>query len=237
MGGLLLVGVKRGGTPFSPAGLMPSRSSAMDIVLAVNCPPHAPAPGQATPSSAWTSSGLDAAGGVRADDLEDVLDGDVAPVEAPGRDRAVVEDEAGDVEARQRHDGGGDGLVAAHQADEAVEQVAARGELDGVGDDLARDQRAAHPLGAHGDPVRHRDRVQLHARAARLADPCLDVHRQLALVEVARHRLDPGRRDADEGAGEVLVREADALEHRPGRRAVGAVGDGGAVSFAGSLGP
>jgi hypothetical protein len=30
----------------------------MDIVLAVNWPPQAPAPGQATLSSAWTSAAL-----------------------------------------------------------------------------------------------------------------------------------------------------------------------------------
>ena len=36
---------------------MPRMSSAIDIVLAVNWPPQAPAPGQATFSSAWTSSG------------------------------------------------------------------------------------------------------------------------------------------------------------------------------------
>ena len=47
----------RAGTPLSPAGLMPSRSRAMDMVLAVNWPPQAPAPGQATFSRAWTSSG------------------------------------------------------------------------------------------------------------------------------------------------------------------------------------
>ena len=46
------------GTPFRPAGLMPRMSSAIDMVLAVNWPPQAPAPGQATLSSAWTSSAL-----------------------------------------------------------------------------------------------------------------------------------------------------------------------------------
>ncbi len=46
------------GTPFRPAGLMPRMSSAIDIVLAVNWPPQAPAPGQATLSRAWTSSAL-----------------------------------------------------------------------------------------------------------------------------------------------------------------------------------
>ena len=46
------------GMPFSPAGLIPRKSSAVDIVFAVNWPPHAPAPGQATPSSSWSSPAL-----------------------------------------------------------------------------------------------------------------------------------------------------------------------------------
>src|SRR5262249_61844325 len=41
--------------------------------------------------------------------------------------------------------------------------------------------------------------------------------------QVARHRLDPHRRDADQGARKVVVGEADALEHRPRRRTVDAV--------------
>ena len=58
--------------------------------------------------------------------------------------------------------------------------------------------------------------------AARM--PVLDVPREHALVEVARHRLDPGRRDADERLREILVGEADRLQHRPRGRAVDAVG-------------
>src|ERR1700693_2869687 len=38
------------GTSFVPAGLMPRNSIAIDIVFAVNCPPQAPAPGQALSS-------------------------------------------------------------------------------------------------------------------------------------------------------------------------------------------
>ena len=75
--------------------------------------------------------------GVGADGLEDVLDCDVAPAETPRRDRAVVERETGKVEARERHDRGGNRLVAADEADEAVEEVPARHELDRVGDHLA----------------------------------------------------------------------------------------------------
>ena len=48
----------RAGTPFSPAGEMPRNSSAIDIVLAVNWPPHAPAPGTATLSISCRSSAL-----------------------------------------------------------------------------------------------------------------------------------------------------------------------------------
>ncbi len=42
--------------PFSPAGLMPRKSSAVAIVLAVNMPPQAPAPGQAADSTACSSA-------------------------------------------------------------------------------------------------------------------------------------------------------------------------------------
>ena len=117
------------------------------------------------------------AGRVGADHLEDVLDGHVAAPVAARRDRAVVEDEPGDVEARQRHRGRRDRLVAADQAHEPVEEVAARGQLDRVGDHLARHQRAAHALGAHRHAVGDRDRVQLHRRAARGAHAALHVLR------------------------------------------------------------
>ena len=44
--------------------------------------------------------------------------------------------------------------------------------------------------------------------AARFADARLHVDGEVALVEVARHRLDPVRRDADDGLCQVLVGEA-----------------------------
>ena len=54
--------------------------------------------------------------------------------------------------------------------------------------------------------------------AARM--PSLTCFGEHALVQVARHRLDPGRGDADERLRQVLVGEADRLEHRA-RRARG----------------
>src|SRR5204863_4884744 len=66
---------------------------------------------------------------VRADRLEDVLDRHVFVAEASGGDRAAVEDETREIEARECHHGGWNRLVAADEAYEAVEQMAARDEL------------------------------------------------------------------------------------------------------------
>ena len=72
---------------------------------------------------------VDLAGGVCAHAFEDLKDGDllggaVGLLERAGGDAAAVEHEAGDVEAGEGHDGGGHVLVAAGDADEAVEGVA-----------------------------------------------------------------------------------------------------------------
>jgi hypothetical protein len=174
--------------------------------------------------------------GVGADRLEDVLDRHVASAEAAGRDRAVVEDESRQVEPGEGHDRRWDRLVAADQADEPVEEVAARDELDRVGDHLAGDERGAHAFRPHRHAVGDRDGVELHRRPAGGAHAGLHALGELALVEVARHRLDPRRRDADERAREVVVREADALQHRPRGGTRRAVGERGAPPL-GGIGP
>src|SRR5207253_8236218 len=131
--------------------------------------------------------------------------------------------EPGDVHARERHDCAGDRLVAAADADERVKQMTARDELDRVRDNLARYERRLHAFGAHGDAVAHRDGAELDRRPPRLADAFLHPLRQLPVVEVARHDLDPRVRDADERPLEVLVLVPDGTHH--GARA----GAGGTV--------
>ncbi len=126
---------------------------------------------------------------------------------------------------------GGDGLVAADQDDERVEEVAAGDELDRVGHDLAAHQRGPHALRAHRDAVGDGDGVELERRAAGLADPLLDVRREIAQVIVAGADLDPGVGDADERAIEVVVRQADGAQHRARGRAAGAVGKSAAAPF------
>ena len=82
-------------------------------------------------------------------------------------------------------------------------------------------------------PSRDGDRVELDRRPARAADALLHVAGEQAMVEIARHRLDPRRRDADQRLREVLVGEARALEHRARRRAVDAVGQRRTVPLGG----
>ena len=77
-------------------GEMPRNSQAMAMVLAVNWPPQAPAPGQAAASTDFEAGVVDLAGGVRADGFEDILNGDVdllAVGHMAGRDGAAVEHE------------------------------------------------------------------------------------------------------------------------------------------------
>ena len=205
---------------------MPRASNAQAIVFAVNWAPQAPAPGLATSSSSVSSSSVIVPGVVGADRLEDVEDRHVAALVAAGRDRAAVEHHGGDVEAGERHHAARDRLVAGGERDDRVELVAARGQLDRVGDHLAADERALHARGPHRDPVRDRDRVELHRRAAGRADAGLDVLGEAAQVEVAGHRLDPGVGDADRRPLERVVVEPDALHVGARGGAIGAVEDG-----------
>ena len=187
----------------------------------------------------------DLAGPVGADRLVDADDGRVPLALVDARvDRAAVEHDARDVEPAERHRRAGHGLVAGDDAHDAVDHLAADDELDRVGDDLAADERGLHALGAHRHAVADGDGVELHRRAAGRPDALLDGDGQLALVEVAGHRLDPRRGDADDRLGEVLVGEADGLEHRPRagpvravrerrRMALGGVGGGGRVGHLG----
>jgi hypothetical protein len=169
------------------------------------------------------------AGGVGTHALEDLLDGDVAVLEAPRLDGARVNDHAGDAEPDVGHRRCGDGLVAADEGDYRVEHVAPADELYGVRDQLAAHQARLHALRAHGYAVGDGDGVELHRGAAGLPDPLLDLLGEVAVVEVAGHGFDPLVRNPDYGLVQVLVREAHALEVGAGRRPVAAVEDGAAL--------
>ncbi len=135
------------------------------MVLAVNWPPQAPAEGQATCSSVVEVLVGHLADRVQADRLEDVRHGDVAALERAGQDRAAIDEDRRHVEPAHRHHHAGQRLVAAGHADQRVVAVAAHGQLDGIGDDLAADQRGLHALVAHGDAVGDGDGAELARRA------------------------------------------------------------------------
>ena len=115
----------------------------------------------------------DQIGATLADALEDVLDGDRDALVLARHDGAAVNDQPRQVQPRQRHRAGRDGLVAADQHDHAVQAVAAGNQLDGIGHQLPRHQRAAHSLGAHRDPVGDDDAAELHRRASGCPDAFL----------------------------------------------------------------
>ena len=155
-----------------------------------------------------------------ADRLPDVLDRHRASRDLAGAHRAAVEDDRGLVHARERHQGRGRRLVAADEADERVEIVSMGHQLDRVGDHLARDQRCPHSRRPLRLVVRDGDRVELERDAACLGDAVGDAGRQPSLVQVAGHRLRPGRRDADDRAAEPRGVDAHRPKMRAGRRAL-----------------
>ena len=157
-----------------------------------------------------------AADGTHADRLEEVLHGDLAAAERARQDRAAIDEDRRHVEPAHRHHHAGQRLVAAGEPDQRVVAMAAHGELDGIGDHLARHERRLHALVAHGDAVGHRDGGELARRAAGRGDALLGGLRLAGERDVAGRRLVPAGGDADEGLMDLLARQ-------PHRVVVGAV--------------
>ena len=160
------------------------------------------------------------AGGVPADGLEHVDHGDVAALELAGQDRAAIHEDARHVQPQHRHHHAGQRLVAAGEADQRVVAVAAHGELDGIGDHVARDQRRLHALVAHGDAVGDGDGGEFARRAAGLRDAALHRLRLAGERDVAGGGFVPAGGDADEGLGDLGLGEAHRVVVAAMRRAV-----------------
>ena len=165
---------------------------------------------------------LDQTSFLRAERLPHVADRHLAAAQAPGAHRAAVEDDGGLVDASERHQRGGHGLVTADQAHERVEIMRPRHQLDRVGDHLARDQRRTHPGRALRLVVGDGDRVELERHTAGGGHARGDVLGELALVQVAGHRPRPRGRDADDGPVEAGRVDAHGAEVGARRRALGA---------------
>ena len=160
----------------------------------------------------------DAAASMGADSLVNILNGHSVALELARSDRASIKNETGNIQASQRHYAPGNGLVAADQDDQRIEEVAASHQFYRIGDDLAADERRAHAFRAHGDAVGNRYGVEFERSAAGGANACLHVLREFAQVIVARAYLDPRVGHADQRFLEVFILETRSAEHgaRPG---------------------
>ena len=88
------------------------------------------------------------------------------------KDRAAIDEDRRYVEPAHGHHHARKRLVAAGHADQCIVAMAAHGELDGIGDDLARGQRGLHALMPHGDAVGDGDGAEFARRASAAATPC-----------------------------------------------------------------
>ncbi len=214
------------GMSLQPSSDRPSAVSTMAMVLAVNWPPQAPAPGQARVSTATSpaSSIRPAPCAPTASNTSCTVI--VATGQRAVRDAAAVQRQPGHIHARQRHRRRRNGLVAATQDHDGIQAMAFDGQLDRVGDHLARNQRGAHAGRAHGDAVGDRDGVELDRRAAASANAFGRGRGQVAQVEVAGRDVRPGVHHRHQRARDGRVVEPGGAQHRPRRSAIGAGLDG-----------
>ena len=77
---------------------------------------------------------------MRANRFVNILNGDRVAFEFTRRDGPAIQNETGNIQARQRHNAGGNGFVAANENDKRIEQIAARHQFNRIGDDFAAHQ-------------------------------------------------------------------------------------------------
>ena len=203
-----------------PSATGPCTDSAIAMVLAVNCPPHAPAPGHAAFSTCFkpASSSAPAPCAPIASNtswIEISL-----PVMPPRHDRAAVKHATWQIHARERHRRGWNGLVATHNADDAIELMALHGEFDGIGDDFARNQRRLHARRTHRDAVGDDDGVEVDRNAARFAHAAPHMLGQIAQMHVARRHRRPRVHDRDQRPRKIRIVQARRAQVRARRRPV-----------------
>ena len=148
---------------------------------------------------------------VIADAFEDIDHGDVAALPAARHDRPAIQKHRRHIEAQHGHHHARQALVAAGDPHQGVIAMAAHGELHRIGDDLPADERRAHALMAHGDPVGDGDGAELPGRGAGGLDAFSDRVRLTHQSGVAGRRLVPAGGHADEGLGDFPRAQAHGV--------------------------
>ncbi len=109
--------------------------------------------------------------------------------------------------------------------------MAASDQLDRIGNDLATHQGGFHSFCAHSHPIADGDGIELHRRSTGRAYAFFHFGSQEAQVVIAGHGLGPSIGDANDRARQVIIGEADGLEHSACACAVTAICDHAAVLF------
>ncbi len=130
-----------------------------------------------------------------------------------GANRPAVHHQRRAIQPRHRDDRPGHVLVAAGHRDERVVPLRAHDGLDRVGNQVARGQRVAHPLGSHRDTVADADGVEAEADQARRLHAFLDVRGEAVEMHVAGVAFVPHAADAHLRLLQVRIRQADAVQH------------------------
>ena len=165
------------------------------------------------------------ASGECAASLEHVLNVDVVALEVARQYGAAVEKERRHVEAGDGHHGAWHVLVACRHDYQGVHALAKRHRLDGVGDDLAADQRCLHTLGAHGDSIANGNGAEQERHALGVPDALLDLLGKPVQVHVAGRHVACQVGHRHERFLEIVVLKAYRTQHGAGRRPVCPVDD------------
>ena len=161
--------------------------------------------------------------------LEDVLNRNLAGADLAGQDGAAVVNQSGDIHPGQGHGRRRNCLVAADNADDAVQLVALDRQFDRICNDLSADQGGFHPRRAHGDAVGDDDSVEIHGPAARGPDSSPNIVGQPVQMHVAGCHRGPGVDDGDHRLVEVGILHPCSSQIAAGRGAVRTRRDGAAA--------
>ena len=157
---------------------------------------------------------------MRADRLEHVEHRDILALELAGHNRAAIKKHAWHIQPQHRHHHTGQRLVTARNANQRIIGMPAHGQLNTVSNHLPAHQRGAHPLMAHSDAVRHRDRAKLARRSVggfHTFRDCMCLPHQ---GRITRGRFIPAGRYTDKRLFNVLGREPHRIIIAAVRRAL-----------------
>ncbi len=147
------------------------------------------------------------------DSFVNILNRDGVTLELAGSDRAAIENEPGNIQARQGHDSAGNGFVATDEHNQGIEEIASCDKLDRIGDDFAAHQRRAHTFRAHRDAIRNGDGVEFEGSSPGRANAILHMLGEFAEVIVTRADLNPGIGHTDQRLLEVIILQAASAKH------------------------